>query len=50
MPFNAPIKYYELYDSPITNDVPQVVPHAGHEIKVYSDIPPGDAPLSEEKL
>ena len=49
MPFNAPIKYYELYDSPITNDVPHVIPHAQHEIKVYSDIPPGDAPLSEEK-
>ena len=49
MPFNAPIKYYELYDSPITNDVPHVVPHARHEIKVYSDIPPGDAPLSDEK-
>ena len=49
MPFNAPIKYYELYDSPITNDVPHVVPHAGHEIRVYSDIPPGNVPLSEEK-
>ena len=49
MPFNAPIKYYELYDSPITNDVPHVVPHARHEIKVFSDIPPGHVRLSEEK-
>ena len=49
MPFNAPTKYYELYDSPITDDVPRVVPHAKHETKAYSDIPPGNVPLSDEK-
>ena len=49
MPFNAPTKYYELYDSPITNNIPHVKPHSRHEIRVYSDIPPGDVPLSEEK-
>ena len=49
MPFNAPRKYYELYDSPITDNVPRVAPPANHEIKAYSDIPSGDAPLSEEK-
>ena len=49
MPFEAPTKYYELYDSPIIDKVPRVMPHANHEVRSYSDIPSGDAPLSEEK-
>ncbi len=49
MPFNAPTKYYELYDSPITDKVPHVVPHSRHEIRAYSDIPSGGDALSEEK-
>ncbi len=49
MPFNAPTKYYELYDFPITDKVPHVVPHSKHEIRGYSDIPSGEEPLSEEK-
>ncbi len=49
MPFNAPVKYYDLYDSPITDKVPHVAPHSKHEIRGYSDIPPGEEPFSEEK-
>ena len=49
MPFNAPTKFYELYDPQIFKNVPRVVPHSGHEIRVFSDIPSGDAPLSDEK-
>ena len=49
MPFEAPTKYYELYDSPIIDNVPRVIPHPNHEVRSYSDIPSGDVPLSEEK-
>ena len=49
MPFNAPVKYYDLYDAPITGKVPHVIPHSKHEIRGYSDIPSGEEPLSEEK-
>lgn len=49
MPFNAPAKFYELYDPQIFQNIPQVAPHSGHEIRVFSDIPSGDAPLSNEK-
>ena len=49
MPFNAPTKYYNLYDDPITDKVPHVIPHAKHEIRGYSDIPSGEEPLSKEK-
>ena len=49
MPFKAPAKYYELYDSPIIDNVPRVMPHSNHEVRSYSDIPSGDVPLSEEK-
>ena len=49
MPFNAPTKYYDLYDAPVTDNVPHVVPHSQHEVRGYSDIPSGEEPLSEEK-
>ena len=50
MPFNAPTKYYDLYDTQIFENVPVVAPSSKNEIRqYYSDIPPGDAPLSEEK-
>ncbi|MDE0316741.1 MAG: sulfatase-like hydrolase/transferase [Candidatus Poribacteria bacterium] len=49
LPFNAPAKYYDLYDAPITDRVPQVVPHSEHEIRNYFDIPSGEEPLSKEK-
>ncbi len=50
MPFNAPTKYYDLYDTPIFKNVPSVAPNSTNEIRqYYSDIPPGNDPLSEEK-
>ena len=50
MPFNAPTKYYDLYDTQIFKDVPSVTPKSTNEIRqYYSDIPPGNAPFSEEK-
>ncbi len=49
LPFNAPAKYYDLYDAPITDRVPHVVPHSEHEIRNYFDIPSGEEPLSKEK-
>ena len=49
MPFNAPTRYYELYDIETLKDAPHVAPPAGHEIRVYSDIPAGNTPLSKEK-
>ena len=49
LPFNAPTKYYDLYDTHVTDQVPHVVPHSKHEIRNYSDIPSGEEPLSKEK-
>ena len=50
MPFNAPTKYYDLYDTQIFENVPVVAPNFTNEIRqFYSDIPPGNAPFSEEK-
>ena len=49
LPFNAPTKYYELYNTPVTNEVPHVIPNSKNEIRGYYDIPSGDVPLSEEK-
>ena len=50
MPFNAPTKYYDLYDTQIFENVPSVAPNSTNEIRqYYSDIPPGNEPLSEEK-
>ena len=50
MPFNAPRKYYDLYDTQIFENVPVVAPNSSNEIrKSYTDIPSGDAPFSEEK-
>ena len=49
MPFNAPAKYYDLYDDPITDEVPQVVVPFAHELRAYSDIPSEAFSLSEEK-
>ena len=49
MPFDAPAKYYDLYDDPITDQVPQVVVPLFHELRAYSDIPSSAGSLSEEK-
>ena len=39
LPFNVPTKYYELYNSPVIENVPDVVLAPRHEMRVYSDIP-----------
>ena len=50
MPFNAPTKYYDFYDTPILENVPVVAPSITNEIRqFYSDIPPGSDPFSDEK-
>ncbi len=50
MPFHAPTKYYDLYETPIFKDVPSVAPNSKNEIRqYYSDIPPGNVPFSEEQ-
>ena len=49
LPFNAPTKYYDLYDTQILEDIPNVVLHSRHEMRVYSDIPSEGGMLPEEK-
>ncbi len=49
LPFHAPQKYFELYDTQIFDNVPRIVLHRWHELRNYSDIPVGDAPLTEKK-
>ena len=49
MPFDAPAKYYDLYDAPVTDQVPHVVVPLFHELRAYSDIPSSADSLSEEK-
>ncbi len=49
LPFNAPSKYYDLYNSPIIENVPDVILHPQHEMRVFSDIPSEGGALSKEK-
>ena len=58
LPFYAPRKYYELYDTqtfalPATSDYPRNAPTRSHNkldlLSLYSDISPEDLPPSEEK-
>ena len=49
MPFDAPAKYYDLYDTPVTDQVPHVVIPLFHELRAYSDIPSEAGSLSKEK-
>ena len=49
MPFDAPTKYYDLYDAPVTDQVPHVVVPLFHELRAYSDIPSEVRSLSKEK-
>ncbi len=49
LPFHAPKKYFELYDTQIFDNVPRIVLDRWNEIRNYSDIPAGDAPLTEKK-
>ncbi len=58
LPFHAPRKYYDLYntqtfDLPVTSDYPKNSPVVARNsinlFRLYSDIPSGDVPISEEK-
>ena len=58
LPFSAPRKYYELYETqtfslPSTSDYPRNAPALSHNsldlLSVFSDISPEDLPPSEEK-
>ncbi len=49
LPFNVPTQYYELYNSPVIQDVPDVVLAPRHEMRVYSDIPSEGGKISKEK-
>ena len=49
LPYNAPRKYYDLYDIETFKDVSSVVPHPQNDVRAYADIPNGSAPISEEK-
>ncbi len=48
LPYNAPRKYYDLYDSETFKDVSSLV-YPPSDVRVYADIPNGNAPISEEK-
>ena len=49
LPFNAPIQYYDLYDTQIFESVPDVIIPPWHEMQAYSDIPSEDFLLPAEK-
>ncbi len=58
LPFYAPSKYYDLYDTeafslPVTSSFPMNSPIFAHNqlgyFRLYSDIPDRDTPISEEK-
>ena len=49
LPYNAPRKYYDLYDIETFTDVSPVIPHPLNDVRSYADIPEGNAPISEEK-
>ncbi|MDE0466454.1 MAG: sulfatase-like hydrolase/transferase [Candidatus Poribacteria bacterium] len=49
LPYNAPRKYYDLYDIETFTDVSSVVPHPLNDVRAYADIPDGNAPISEDK-
>ena len=49
LPFNAPIKYFELYDTEFSDNVPEIIISPQNEGRFYRDIPTEGGPLSEEK-
>ena len=49
LPYNAPRKYYDLYDIEIFKEIPPVAPRSGNDVRTYADIPDGNAPFSKEK-
>ncbi|MCY4404705.1 MAG: sulfatase-like hydrolase/transferase [Candidatus Poribacteria bacterium] len=49
LPFNAPKKYFELYDNEFTENVPDMIITPYNEGRFFSDIPTEGGPLTEEK-
>ena len=49
LPFNAPIKYFELYDTQFAENVPDIIITPWNEGRSYLDIPTKGGPLSKEK-
>lgn len=49
LPFNAPTKYFDLYDTQFSENVPQVIISPQNEGRFYTDIPTEGGPLSKEK-
>lgn len=49
LPFNAPIKYFELYGTQFSENVPEIIISPKNEGRYYTDIPTEGGPLSEEK-
>lgn len=57
LPFNAPKKYFDLYENTTFNlpkfsseDTSEIVPPPWNEVRPYVDIPDGTHPISHEKL
>ena len=50
LPFYAPSKYFDYYDLPNIENLSDINLPEAREIRSYSDIPSGTAPLSKEKL
>ena len=49
LPFNVPTKYFELYDTQFSENVPEIIISPKNEGRYYTDIPTEGGPLSEEK-
>ena len=49
LPFNAPRKYFELYDTQFTENVPDIIISPRNEGRSFSDIPSEGGPISKEK-
>ncbi len=49
LPFEAPKKYFELYDTQFTENIPEIIITPYNEGRFFSDIPTEGGPLSEEK-
>ena len=49
LPFNAPIKYFELYDTQFSENVPDIIITPWNEGRYFPDIPTEGGPLSKEK-
>ncbi len=57
LPYNAPKKYFELYENKTFNlpalageNGPDIVPPAWNEIRPYADVSSGETPLSSQKI